>query len=49
MAYAFNAFIYVRNLVLIHREDQAAPGSESGSAPVSPKPEAEAPVAGGLE
>ena len=34
LAYAFNAFIYVRNLVLIRREDralaQASPGSEEG-------------------
>jgi lipid-A-disaccharide synthase-like uncharacterized protein len=53
MAYAFNAFIYVRNLVLIRREDQAEPESESKSEPdpASPEPEAEppSPSAGGSE
>ncbi|MHC4914134.1 MAG: lipid-A-disaccharide synthase N-terminal domain-containing protein [Planctomycetota bacterium] len=33
LAFAFNAFIYVRNLVLIRREDRAAAGAEEAPSP----------------
>jgi lipid-A-disaccharide synthase-like uncharacterized protein len=42
MAYAFNAFIYVRNLVLIRREDRAAPAMASAAAsPAGPSGDGE--------